>query len=868
MIAVAILSVGVLGFIMSFSQIAKAVKHAKSRTLAANPLTLEKLEVMRRIPYQKLMVSTETATVNLGAAGTITYDTAAYPEETVVVGDISYTRRVYVEKVTSNGTSFTAIPSNSDDQGMKRVTVYTVWKEDGEWKKYSASTLYVNSNLRPLRGTISGTVTDAALAPLANAQITVLQDPAHTGITGSNGGYSFTVPAGSYTLRASLNGYFTSYSNTFAVPSGSIVDKDFTLTAMAKGTVTGTAWINDNLVITNIVVSSIPWISTSAAPGVAPNPPVYCDQEWIELFNPTTWTWSISNDAGTSDLIELFVLKNGAGALAELALTYVSTAVEPGRSYFVANSSSVIVESQTIAADAYYHLSCGLDKLDCKTGTGLPQPGYPCAGDGAGGAGIRFNASSTWIDRVAWKASGAGNVAALTEGTAYDVAGGMKPADQLVRRSKGGALDLSYGQTYETDVNSTDLSDALGSGYDNVPYPPRNRAYGVRTIVGGTPAYGAVVSANDGLSSPVQAASDGFSPPSAKFTLINVATGTWIVNLTSGTLFNSIASVDVLTNGVTRRIAGTAATGDATNPVGPCDLVDTCNVVQLSSTINSGFLSGRVRDVALTNLSGIVVRASGITATTASDGTYLLTLDTGTHTVEANPAGETGYNATYISVSSAGWNTTVGVVVTGVDFILSQGGSVRGRVTNNGTDPLSGVPVTASRDNVELGFASTDSNGYFDITGISTGTYDIIPQIDTGETVTPSKTVSIPDGTGATTVWSATFTLSGSPGTITGTVKKSGVSIQTGVLLVATTGTITSDPPANNSTVRSGGLIYYTVSSQSDGTYDLEVRGSAGTYNIYAWYTTITETGAVTTTRKNATTTVSAGATSTVNFTW
>lgn len=862
MIAVAILSVGVLGFIMSFSQIAKAVKHAKSRTLAANPLTLEKLEVMRRIPYQKLMVSTVTATVNLGAAGTITYDTAAYPEETVVVGDISYTRRVYVEKVRQDGTTFVSVPANSDDQGMKRVTVYTIWKEEGEWKKYSASTLYVNSNLKPLRGTINGKVTDAALVPLANAQITVLQDPATTGITGSGGTYSFTVPAGTYTLRASLNGYFTSYSDTFAVPSGAIVSKDFTLSAMAKGTVTGTAWINDNLVITNVVVSTIPWYSTSTAVSAQ-----HCDQEWIELLNPTTWTWSISNDAGLSDLIEVFVLKNGAGALTELALTYVSTAVEPGRSYLIANASSVIVESTVIAADAYYSLSCTENKLDCKTQASIPW--CQGSGDGAGGAGIRFNASSSWIDRIAWKASGGGNVAALTEGTAYDVTNGMSPADQLVRRSKGGALDVvTYGQAYDTDVNSADLSAAIGPGYDNVPYPPRNRASGVRPIVGGTPAYGAVVSANDGLSSPVQAVSDGVVPASAKFTLLNVATGTWIVNLTSGTLFNSIASVDVLTDGVTRKIAGTVATGDATNPAGPCDAVDTCNVVQLSSTINASFISGRVRNVALVNLSGIVVRASGVTATTAADGTYTLTLDTGTHTVEANPSDAGGYNVTYVSVSSAGWNTTTGVIVSGVDFILSQGGSVRGRVTNNGTDPLSGIPVIASRNDVELGFASTDSNGYFNITGISTGTYAIVPQIDTGESVSPTKSVDVPDAAGATTVWSATFTLTGSPGTIAGTVKKNGVAIQTGVLLVATTGTITSDPPANNSTVRSGGLIYYTVSSLSDGTYSLEVRGGAGTYNIYAWYTTVSETGAVSTTRNTGTTTVAAGATSTVNFSW
>lgn len=50
----------------------------------------------------------------------------------------------------------------------------------------------------------------------------------------------------------------------------------------------------------------------------------------------------------------------------------------------------------------------------------------------------------------------------------------------------------------------------------------------VDTIVAGTPAYGAFVSANDGLSQVVKAIQTG-SPPFAEFQLISVATGTWIV---------------------------------------------------------------------------------------------------------------------------------------------------------------------------------------------------------------------------------------------------------------------------------------------------------------------------------------------------
>jgi len=55
MVATAIISIGVLGFVGSFSYISKGIRNAKSRTLAANPLTMEKLEVLRRYRVERVL---------------------------------------------------------------------------------------------------------------------------------------------------------------------------------------------------------------------------------------------------------------------------------------------------------------------------------------------------------------------------------------------------------------------------------------------------------------------------------------------------------------------------------------------------------------------------------------------------------------------------------------------------------------------------------------------------------------------------------------------------------------------------------------------------------------------------------------------
>lgn len=72
-------------------------------------------------------------------------------------------------------------------------------------------------------------------------------------------------------------------------------------------------------------------------------------------------------------------------------------------------------------------------------------------------------------------------------------------------------------------------------------------------------------------------------------------------------------------------------------------------------------------------------------------------------------------------------------------------------------------------------------------------------------------------------------------GMITGAVTAGGNKIITGVLIIASTGTITDPPPVLNAKALPNPPLYETVSGV-DGKYTLEVRASGTSYNMRAFY--------------------------------
>jgi hypothetical protein len=125
-------------------------------------------------------------------------------------------------------------------------------------------------------------------------------------------------------------------------------------------------------------------------------------------------------------------------------------------------------------------------------------------------------------------------------------------------------------------------------------------------------------------------------------------------------------------------------------------------------------------------------------------------------------------------------------------------------------------------------------------------------------------------GSGNLEVFSASFTISGIMGTFSGTVSAGGNPVTTGVIIMASTGTLSYPPP--NITGSGAGQIYYATMSQPDGSYSLPVRGSNSsttyTYNLLAIYPSVDEgNGAVSVVSQTQSGSVNAGQTQTVNFT-
>ncbi|WP_422653144.1 carboxypeptidase regulatory-like domain-containing protein [Actinocrinis sp.] len=85
-------------------------------------------------------------------------------------------------------------------------------------------------------GLVTGTVTASGGGALADAKVTVGSTSI---VTGANGTYSVSVPAGTYTVSASAYGYATQTVTGVAVADGASVTENFSLAAVARATVSG-----------------------------------------------------------------------------------------------------------------------------------------------------------------------------------------------------------------------------------------------------------------------------------------------------------------------------------------------------------------------------------------------------------------------------------------------------------------------------------------------------------------------------------------------------------------------------------------------------------------------------------------------------
>ena len=854
MIATAILSVAVLGMLGAFGGIQKAMQISKNKTLASN-LAQEKMQILTQKNYYEVLVTPDPSYYAINGSTNVPYDTTYFPPETILEGGVTYTRLTYVQVAEEDSGAIVVLPPSTPDTGMHLLTISVVWNENGKARLISVSSILSNPNTVMSNSYFTGTVTNSVThQPIVGALVDIAENMGWRDTADGTGKYRINTNLGSYNIVATAQGYFPSIA-VISIGQNVSVTQDFALQPMSSGTVTGTVWVNDRLIISQVVQDTYT-LCLDGSGALSKR-----DVEYVEIYNPTPSDVTLGhNGANWYDPKNpsLWVAMEGGGGLASnyggeyslaanysLQLAYVNTVI-PAYTYFLyANTPRFVLNGVWVTADAYYQPGTGM-----ALGGGSPPiaPDIPhflsAIPARAGYAGlVNYSAvTSNWtaVDTVRWDSAtsgvnGAPYFLSWTSTTSIPVGAttslGSPAGNQLVRISSPSASAASlstFGRAYNSQNNQLDYQ-YPGKGYSGLAYLPHNVSSGAFTVIAGRPAAGAVVTGSDPLSTSATAYLVG-NPPVANFVLVNVATATsanpWAVLITSGgyTLENDTVTI--------------AASGSIYNFPSSTTI--------LNQTSVNGFIAGSVTDAFGAVITGpsIQVTAGGGHAT-ATNGRYLLPTTPGSIDVVANAGNG---NPSYVSISSLSVTVFLGQIHDNVNFVLSQGGRISGFVTRDGINALPGVTVTAFDSNgVAQDSEVSDTSGRFTTINIATGPYTMVPELDSLEISTPATTTAIV-GSGQT-VFSTTFTVTGALGTISGNVTSGGATITTGVLIVITTSTLAGVPPApptlSSTTLASAAI--YLASSQEDGTYSVGVRQSTSpTYNAYGYYTTLSSTGGVT----------------------
>ena len=844
MVTILVISIVILGVITTFGTIGKGLITSKTRTIANN-LAQEKVESLKNYSYARLLITSYSDLATYGYDNTNT----EYQPETLRVGDATFRRYTTVwrarEEVVGGDTMISTMTPTASDEGIKKIKVEIKWNEGNEEKTLSLYNLRDDPNRATLGGVVYGFITTTGTAVgISGASVEILQNLSWTSQTSSTGYYLIkTTSPAKIQVSASKNGY---WANTTANLDVS-VNQNIQLTQKLTGTVTGWVVFNDHLQISLIAAST----------DYSGN-----EQEYIQLYNPTTWAWTMSDK--TIHYIDKDDNDPGAfgGDSGTAILVCHNDTISSYGYYLIANTGTIYINGVSVNADATYDQCIG----------GPYQNGIK--NSVPGGIILSYTAATfaesltRKIDSVAWgKTAGLGadppSKAIETEGYKYVDAGysPIIPGKQLLRfhytgQTYGYVNNVRGGGAYDSNKNSDDFY------YGVIPnLCPYNSSVSTHPA-SGTPAYGAVISANDGLASPTTAYYKDNNRPNGYFSL-NVATGTWTIYITSGSYFREISNVSV-NYGV-----GTAIPNNSTSPIYPVYASTKLNVVILSSPSTGGFVSGKVVQAGTsTGIPGIEVTASGLSpVTTDASGNFNFSLSVGSYTIKANAnCDDIDWTEDFKNVE-----VTEGKSVTTDNLELYPAGTIAGITKNSSGDAMPYITVVSTSTNASFCIDTVSgADGTYLLKGVKVAddivVFPILDALDDYDYDGPwLNPITISQGN---ELINKNFTITSTWGKISGSVSEEGNTITTGVLLMATSGSAPAEsPPMIDSSLRTSNNIYGAI-SDSDGAYEIQVRKGFD-YYIRAWYTK-TSGDTVVTETKTGSSAISVSVSSpsaTVNFT-
>jgi hypothetical protein len=849
-IAAALLGVAVLTVMGPFRYLAFSSQFAKARSIANN-LAQEQIEFLKAKSYYSLLVTTAT-TNDTRFDPAIAYDAGYYPVQSLVQGGVRFLRATRVELVYQSGANLIAVPATNEDTGLKQITVFVMWQDGSNWKQMSLQNLMSSAQTAQLTARISGTVTRQGTGtPIRDAQVQAIENANFTATTDASGNYSFQVSPGSYTVTSSSGPFFPqTTASVLNVPSGANITANLVMTLMSSASVTTDLYVQDHVVISQVVSSTGP----------------SGEEEYFELYNPTPnpipmGVGSPGSAGYWADYRSYFYYYNKDHDWHFTWLTYVSTYIPPYGYYLISNSPTIHAGGVTRTADAHY--TNGFSWKEDVGAVNFEAPSHMIEiGEGGGLYFVRkIESLGVWYvdDRFGWCKGAGGPPAGVIEGSCFTDAAGLGVGEQFVRMSTPGVVAAAYGPSYDSGDNSKDFVK-----YIPIAVPPSTVAVTKPALTGGV-AFGAWTNLTDPLSTGGSCVSTvlGGGQRVCRFTTY-AATGTWTaISFVPGVYadHNYFLQTDNVTVGAT----GVSIPNATTLPTWS---LSPHSYSVLNATTSNAYVAGTVYNIYGNPLNGIQVQGvGGQTVTTSVSGRYFLYLPAGASQVVANPnSASSNYSSETLNLA-----TTAGVLYDPQNFFLSQAGSLRGYFKTSSNQPLPNRVAVALQGTTQMGQASSDGTGYFYIRNVSTGAYTVVPMLDSAEGVSPSS-ASVTLATPGTTVFVGTFTVSNGLSEVTGNVTAGGVAINTGVLVVATTATLAggaSTPAPSLTGAGSCSPCYYEASSDATGVYALSLRSNATPYNIYGWYTVFNGTAPVSTRiGPFAVTVSSASATYTRHLTW
>lgn len=855
MIAVAVISIFFLAGINTYFAISKAITSSKTRTIAIN-IAREKIEYFRSLSYYKIVPTPDSDYSDYG------YDNTYFKPETINVGGVDFIRRVLIRKAVLSSDGHTTISSNLPDTGNKEVTVWILWNEGGRQKTITETTIFNNPDMPVNTVTIQGVIKDTNSVPINGAYVVVAEYPDSWAYSDSAGIYSLTVPSGTYTLIFSSKPYYRTYKVSNIQAFSGVVTQNVNLWKVVWVEYRGFIARNNHLVISAVCGGFDDGGS---------------ENEFIELYNPTTYNWVMD-----SNKFKLYYVKNN-NQVEEIPLVFVTTYV-PSYSYYLIGSSPVV---KGVNSDAYY--------LENKI-----------AEDKRGGVGIWYKMPEynyiVNIDSVGWfgkdEAGMSGQTPAVWayEGWPSDPTGDGIPYNTLIKRyaylarwddpyySPSGTSGNVYGAFSSGTVNygaCSEYNSFWSNAYDKAGYNWYD--FKVDIPINNQTGTGSSSPRNSSVMEEPAGGRVFFWPPES-YPLLNVSSEDVLVasvtyygryRVVVGT--HSQFSIFVST---TQRENSTYVLYQSTD-ITPVDTTTRRLDFIVSTPTTKAFIRGYVVNTSLTGLNNIPVRAVSEYEETSTvytggvfglQGYFKLAVEAGTSIyVEVNMTGVTNNN--YISLSTGPFKLNPGEVKsfenTSDKIILTQKGSAYGFVGTTTLDPLPGYVVVATHTTTgRAESVITDSSGVFKFNNLSTGTWSFTVLVDAGESVSAvggSGSSHIKTISGGSNVWVGTFTVSNAFSKFTGTCRYNGKIIDSGVLILASTSSLTGYPPDINQSLVKGSQVYYTTVSKGDGKYELFVRGGQS-YYIYAWYTYFTGNTPTTIRKANGPNSIGSGATQTLDI--